>query len=76
MKSQAMQEFVKNIFGDERTRLQFQSDPDGVLSRFDLTAQEKQAVLSTQARVGLVTGNSPQLEAALSSNDPWFAPAP
>ncbi len=76
MKSQALQDLVKKIFSDEKTRLQFESDPDSVLSRFDLTEQEKKAVLKTHAKLGLVTAGSPQLEATLDTDTPWIAPIP
>ena len=76
MKSQALQSFVKKIFGDERTRLQFESDPDSVLSRFHLTEQEKKAALNTHAKLGLVTSGSQQLEAVLDSTVDWTAPTP
>jgi hypothetical protein len=76
MKSQALQELVKNIFGDEKTKAEFMSNPDSVLSRFSLTEQEKKAVLSTHSKVGLVTSNSPALEAALDPTTEWFAPQP
>ena len=76
MKSQALQELIKKIFGDEKTRLQFMSDPDSVLSRFTLTEEEKRAVLNTQAKLGLVTGDSPQLEAAIDPTGIWHAPIP
>jgi len=76
MKSQAVQELVKKIFSDERTRIQFESNPDSVLAQFALTEQEKKAVLSTHAKVGLVTSNSPQLEAALDPTWTWNAPTP
>lgn len=65
MKSQALQELVKKIFGDEKTRSQFMSNPDSVLSQFALTEQEKKAVLNNHARLGLVTSDSRQLEAVL-----------
>ncbi len=76
MESQALQGLVKKIFGDERTRLQFESDPDSVLAQFNLTEQEKRAVLSTHAKPGLVTDNSPQLEAALDTALPWMSAIP
>ncbi len=72
MKSQALQDLVKKLFGDEKTRLQFQSDPDSVLSQFALTKQEKKAVLKTHARLGLVASNSQQLEAVLDPMATWF----
>ena len=76
MKSQALQELVKKIFGDEQTKHQFLKDPDSVLSQFTLTEQEKKAVLNTHAKLGLVTSNSQQLEAALEPTDFWHAPVP
>ena len=72
MKSQALQDLVKKIFGDEKTRLQFQSDPDSVLSQFALTRQEKKAVLKTHARLRLVTSDSPQLAAVLDPMARWY----
>lgn len=76
MKSQALQELVKNIFSDEKTKQQFQKDPDSVLARFSLTEQEKKAVLKIDAKLGLVTNGSPQLEAALKADQGWGAPMP
>lgn len=76
MKSQALQELVKKIFGDERTKQEFQKDPDSVLARYNLTEQEKKAVLKTHAELGLVTNGSSQLEAALKANDGWAGPIP
>ena len=76
MKSQALQELVKKIFGDEKTRLQFMSDPDRILSQFALTEQEKKAVLNTYAKQGLVNADSPQLEAAIEPTGFWTSPIP
>ena len=76
MKSQALQELVKKIFGDEKTKHDFQKDPDSVLARYNLTDQEKKAVLKTHAKLGLVTSGSNQLEAAIKANDGWGAPMP
>lgn len=76
MKSQALQELVKKIFGDEKTKHEFQKDPDSVLVRYNLTEQEKKAVLKTHAKLGLVTTGSGQLEATLRANDGWGAPMP
>ena len=76
MKSQTLQELVKKIFGDEKTRLEFESNPDQVLARFNLTEQERKAVLTTHAKVGLATSNSPALEAALTATDSWYVPSP
>ncbi len=76
MKSQALQELVKKIFGDEKTRSQFESDPESVLARFSLTDEEKRAVLSINAKLGLVGAGSSQLEAAIEPTATWHAPTP
>jgi hypothetical protein len=76
MKSQALQEFVRKIFNDENTRRQFESNPDSVLSQFSLTEQEKKAILNTHAKLGLITSDSHQLEAALDPTTFWNAPTP
>ena len=76
MKSQALQEFVRKIFSDEKTRQQFESNPESFLSQASLTEQEKRAVLNSHAKLGLVTGNSPQMEAALDPTGQWNAPTP
>ena len=72
MKSQKLQEMVKKIFSSEETKSQFMSDPGSVISRFSLTETEKKAVLATHAKLGLVTGNSSQLEAAVTSKINWL----
>ena len=76
MKSQALQELIHAIFSNEKTRQQFQSDPDSILSQYDLTELEKKAVLNTHSKLGLVTSDSQQLEAALDPTTSWFSPIP
>jgi len=76
MKSQSLQELVKKIFGDEKTKSQFMANPDSVLSQYNLTEQEKKAVLNIHAKLGLVTSESGQLEAALDPTWIWSAPTP
>ena len=76
MKSQALQEMIKKVFSDEKTKLQFMSNPESVLVQFNLTEQEKKAVLNTHAKLGLVTADSQQLEAALDPTTIWTASPP
>ena len=71
MKSKALQEMIKKVFSDEKTRLQFMSNPESVLAQFNLTEQEKKAVLNTHAKLGLATADSQQLEAALEPLAIW-----
>lgn len=72
MESKALQELVKKIFGDEKTKHQFLKDPDSVLAKFSLTEEEKKAVLKTHAKLGLVTADSQQLEAVINSPGLWL----
>ena len=72
MKSQSMQELVKKIFSDEKTKSQFIADPGSVISQYDLTEPEKRAVLATHANIGLVSGNSHQLAATIEPMTIWF----
>ncbi len=76
MKPQALQELVKQIFNDEKTRQDFTSNPEKVLAGYKLTEPEKRAVLACHARLGLVTSGSPQMEAAIAPMDMWYAPSP
>jgi hypothetical protein len=71
MKSQALQELVKKIFNDEKTKQQFMSNPESVLSQFCLSEQEKRAVLSAHAKVGLATSDSGQLEETIDPLAFW-----
>ena len=71
MKSQALQEMIKKVISDEKTKLQFMSNPDSVLAQFNLTEQEKRAVLNTHAKLGLATADSQQLEAVLRPMGIW-----
>lgn len=72
----ALQELVKKIFSDETTRTQFMKNPDSILSQYDLTEQEKRAVLSSYSSIGLVAGDSANLEAVMKRSSVWGAPAP
>jgi hypothetical protein len=76
VKSQALENLVKRLFSDERAKAEFMANPDGVLARHGLTEQEKKAVLTTHARMGLVSGNSAQLSTSVVAGLPWASPAP
>lgn len=71
MNSQSLQEVVKKIFSDSKTKAQFMKDPESVLARFTLTEPEKKAMLTTHAKLGLVGSDSAQLQAELGPE--WFA---
>jgi hypothetical protein len=77
MNSHGLQELVKKVFGDEATRAEFVKDPAGVAAKFNLSEDEKRAVLTTHSKFGLISSNSGQLEAAIKpAAGEWWAPAP
>ncbi|MDY6911384.1 MAG: hypothetical protein SVM79_03375 [Chloroflexota bacterium] len=71
MSTQAAQDLVKKIFGDIETKRLFLVNPNDVLAGYDLTTEEKQAALNVHASLGLVSGDSPQLEAVLKPAIQW-----
>jgi hypothetical protein len=72
VKSQSLQEMVKSIFCDESTKEQFLSNPDSVMSRYNLTDNEKTAVLNTTSRYGLATSNSASLAVGIQAALFWL----
>jgi restriction endonuclease Mrr len=76
MKSKVLQQLVSKIFGDENTKREFQENPESVLARYDLTEQEKKAVLLTHKNFGLVASGSEQFEETIQPTGGWFAPVP
>ncbi len=72
MKSAGLQEMVRKIFSSEETKSQFVSDPNSIISRFELSETEKKAVFATHAKLGLVTGNSATLNATAGPLSWWF----
>jgi len=71
MESKGLQELVKKVFGDEKTKSEFMADPKRVMSRFSLTETEKKAVLATHMKLGLVTAGSVQLDEAVGPLGLW-----
>jgi len=71
MATGALQELVKKVFRDEKTKAEFISNPNEVISRFSLTEEEKKAVLTTHAKLGLVTSGSQQLDTVVGPMTIW-----
>jgi len=72
MQSQSLSELVKKVFGDEDVKKQFISNPESVMSQFNLTEQEKRAVLSTHAKMVLACPDSAPTVAAVDPLAMWF----
>jgi hypothetical protein len=76
MRTQGLQELVKTIFNDEKTRAQFVSNPESLLRQFSLSENEKAALLKTYSKCGLVSSNSEQFEEEIGPNTWWTSPIP
>jgi hypothetical protein len=70
MKSQ-LQKLIQKVFSDEKTRAAFVANPAGVISEFKLSRTEKDALLKTHSRFGLVTSDSLHLDAAIDQETDW-----
>ena len=75
MESKGLQELVKYIFKNERTKAEFANNPESVISRFELTELEHKAVIDIHTKTGLVTGDSSALIEMIKSAS-WSAPMP
>jgi hypothetical protein len=72
MKSQSLQEMVRTINQDETTRARFQADPEGVISQFALSDEEKRAVLSAYAKIGLGFTGASKLDSEIGPMSFWL----
>lgn len=61
MESRSLQEAVRKIFTDEKTKQEFKADPNKVLTCFSLSETERRAVLRTQMKLRMATDGSVQL---------------
>ena len=55
MSSRGVQELIKRVFSDAGFKAQFLSKPDEVLSAFDLTEEERDAIKRARSRLALST---------------------
>ncbi len=65
-------ELVKKLFSDETAKKEFESNPEAYISNLDLTATEKKAVLSLQAKTGLVTADGVSLQSNVGPMAGWL----
>jgi len=76
METKALQELVKKVFSDQKTRVEFENDPEKVIARFKLTEMERSAVLATQRKLGLAAAGGVKLDQAVDPTIFWSAPVP
>ena len=53
MKTTELETFVKQIFSNKEKSASFRADPAEFMSRFDLTAEEKKAILATSGKISV-----------------------
>lgn len=72
MSVKGVQQFIKKVFSDEGLKAQFLSKPDEALSGFDLTEEEKDAILRARPRLALTTDQG-QIESEIEPLAWWIA---
>jgi hypothetical protein len=76
METKRLQELVKKVFSDQKTRVEFEKDPEKVIARFKLTEPERSAVLATQMKLGLAAAGGVKLDEAVDPAIIWNSPIP
>jgi hypothetical protein len=76
MKTEGLQEAFRRVFSDENTRACFLTDPESTLGQFALTQTEKQAVLNTHHRLGLIAPDRQVLADEVDPASWWTSPEP
>ncbi len=76
MKTEGVQAAVRTIFSDKDSKAAFLRDPESAVSQLALSLEEKQALLNTHQRMGLISPNSRLLKEEVDSNSWWSSPVP
>ena len=71
MSLKAVRSLVKRTFTDSKFKESLLKEPNKTLSRFDLTDEEKGAIINVHTSVGIVNGNSAVLEAKATPMATW-----
>ncbi|MFC1998894.1 hypothetical protein ACFLVR_04575 [Chloroflexota bacterium] len=71
MSLKAVRTLVKKTFTDSKFKRSLLANPDKALSKFDLTDEEKGAIINVHTSVGVVDGNSAALEATVKPMVTW-----
>jgi len=71
MSLKAVRSLVKRAFTDSEFQESLLKDPTRTLAKFDLTIEEKDAIINVHTSVGIVNGNSAVLEAKAKPMATW-----
>ncbi|MBT3363585.1 MAG: hypothetical protein HN929_06475 [Chloroflexi bacterium] len=71
MSLKAVRSLVKKTFTDGKFKEDLLKDPSSTLAKFNLTTEEKDAIVNVHTSVGIVNGNSAVLEAKAQPMGGW-----
>jgi len=71
MSLKAVRTLVKKTFTDSKFKRSLLSNPDKALAKFDLTDDEKGAIINVHTSVGVVGGDSAVLQATVKPMATW-----
>lgn len=72
MNSSGLKAMTKLIFSDAKTRSDFETNPEKVMTGFNLSESERKSILISITRLGLVSGNSIALSNEIGAFDNWI----
>jgi hypothetical protein len=72
MQSSGLKSMVNYIFSNGKARSEFQTNPEKVMAEFDLSDNERKAILASHAKLGLVSGGSATLASEIGALDSWI----
>ena len=71
MSLKAVKSLVKKTFSDSKFKESLIKDPGKTLAKFDLTDEEKDAIINVHTSVGVVGGNAAALDALIKPMASW-----
>jgi hypothetical protein len=71
MSLKAVKTLVKKTFTDSKFKESLLADPSKTLAKFDLTDEEKDAIINVHTSVGVVNGNTAVLQAKAKPMASW-----
>ena len=71
MSLKAVKSLVKKTFADSKFKESLLNEPTKTLSKFDLTGEEKNAIINVHTSVGVVGGDSAVLQATVKPMATW-----
>jgi len=71
MSLRAVKSLVKRTFSDSKFKESLLKDPGKTMAKFDLTDEEKDAIINVHTSVGVVGGSAAALDALIKPMASW-----